>query len=239
MRGMPCGRAGSPASVRLARGGRDGDNRPVMAAFRVHLSVASLLGAAYGSAGAVGLHLDWGPVFLGAGLTGLGGVMPDLYSDSGIPVRELFGLAAVVVPLMLVRRLHHLGLTPEQILAILAGVYILVRYVVSFFFKRWTVHRGMFHSIPAMLIAGLLIYLSEHHGDLITRLYLSGGVMIGFLSHLILDELYSVDFMGHTLRLNKYAGTAVKLWSPSWPATLLTYAILAALTLVAVQEFQR
>src|SRR5262245_61940118 len=137
-----------------------------MASFRVPLSAASVLGAAYGGAGALWLGLDWGPVFLAFGVTAVGGMMPDLDSDSGIPVRELFGLAAVVVPLMLVRRLHHLGLKPEEILAVLAGVYVVVRYGVSYLFKRFTVHRGMFHSVPAMLIAGLLVYLSDHRGDL-------------------------------------------------------------------------
>src|SRR5262249_6867889 len=192
----------------------------------------------YGSAGALWLHLDWGPVFLGFGVTALGGMMPDLDSDSGVPVRELFGLAAVVVPLMLVRRLHHLGLTPEEILAILGCVYVAVRYGASYLFKRFTVHRGMFHSVPAMLIAGLLVYLSDHRGELNARVFLAGGAMIGFLSHLLLDEIYAVDFMGHKLRLNKYSGTAIKFWSASWPATLIAYAILAGLAAVAWREFR-
>ena len=53
--------------------------------------------------------------------------------------------------------------------------------------------------------------------------------MIGFLSHLILDEIYSVDFMGARLRLNKYAGSALKLVSKSWPATVTTYLLLGLL----------
>ena len=62
-----------------------------MANFQTHLSVAAALGAGYGAAGAWYGHLDWGPVFLGAALTALGGMLPDLDSDSGVPVRELFG----------------------------------------------------------------------------------------------------------------------------------------------------
>ncbi len=60
--------------------------------------------------------------------------------------------------------------------------------------------------------------------------------MLGFLSHLVLDELYSVDFMGLRVRLNKYAGSALKLASRSWPATLTTYVILAGLGFLALQE---
>jgi hypothetical protein len=211
-----------------------------MASFRGHIAFSAVLGGVYGSVGYVMFGLDWGPVFLGAGLTAIGGLMPDLDSDSGVPVRELFSLAAVVTPLLLVKRLHHAGLTPEQILAVLAGVYVLVRYGGAALFKRVTVHRGMFHSIPAMLIAGLLVYLGDHQADPRIRLFLAGGVMIGFLSHLVLDEIYSVDFLGRKLvRLNRYAGTAVKFYSPSLSATLATYMILVALGYAAWREFER
>src|SRR6516164_4619600 len=165
-----------------------------MASFRGHIAFASVLGGVYGAAGSLWLGLDWGPVFLGAGLTAIGGLMPDLDSDSGVPVRELFSLAAVMMPLLLVRRLHHAGLTPEQILALMAGVYVLVRYGGAALFKRITVHRGMFHSIP-----GLLIYLGDHQANPRLRLFLAGGVMIGFLSHLVLDEIYSVDLLGRKM----------------------------------------
>jgi hypothetical protein len=211
-----------------------------MASFRGHIAFASVLGGVYGAAGSLWLGLDWGPVFLGAGLTAIGGLMPDLDSDSGVPVRELFSLAAVMTPLLLVRRLHHAGLSPEQILAMMAGVYVLVRYGGAALFKRITVHRGMFHSLPAMAIAGLLIYLGDHRAEPRIRYFLAGGVMLGFLSHLVLDEIYSVDFSGHKmLRLNKYAGTAVKLYSPSWIATLTCYSLLASLAWVAWKEFER
>ena len=211
-----------------------------MASFRGHVAFASVLGGVYGGVGSVAFGLDWGPVFLGAGLTTIGGLMPDLDSDSGVPVRELFSLAAVMTPLLLVRRLHHAGLTPEQILALMAGVYVLVRYGGAALFKRVTVHRGMFHSLPAMVIAGLLIYLGDHRADPRIRLFLAGGVMLGFFSHLLLDEIYSVELLGRRMiRLNKYAGTAVKFYSPSWIATLTCYSLLASLAWVAWREFEK
>src|SRR5262249_11147762 len=107
-------------------------------------------------------------------------------------------------------------------------------------FKRITVHRGMFHSVPAMVIAGLLIYLGDHRADPRVRLFLAGGVMLGFLSHLVLDEIYSVDLLGRKMiRLNRYAGTAVKFYSPSWIATLTCYTLLASLAYVAWREVEK
>jgi hypothetical protein len=166
----------------------------------------------------------------------LGGVLPDLDSDSGVPVRELFAIAAAAVPALLYSRLANSGLTLEQSLVVLGALYLLIRYPLAVLFKRWTVHRGIFHSVPAMFVAGLSVYLlfdGQSPARQAMRLYLAGGVMLGFLSHLILDELYSVDFMGYRLRLNKYAGSALKLYSPSLIATLNCYSLLAVLAFLA------
>jgi hypothetical protein len=206
-----------------------------MASYRGHLMFAAPLGAAYGSLALLRPEGDWGPMFLAAGLTTLGGLLPDLDSDSGVPVRELFGILAALVAALLFGPLRDRDLPLEQALVVMAGAYLFVRYVASAVFKRWTVHRGMFHSIPAMLVAGLLLYLFYPSNDPQIRLFLAGGVMLGFLSHLLLDELCSVDFMGLTLRRNKYAGSAFKFASPSWPATLATYLLLAVLGYCAWQ----
>jgi LexA-binding, inner membrane-associated putative hydrolase len=211
-----------------------------MASYRGHLAFASLLGAAYAGVGWLRFEFDWGPVCLAAGVTTLGGLLPDLDSDSGVPVRETFGLAAAVVPLMLHRRLERAcGLSPEQTLVLLGFIYLGIRYGLAQVFRHITVHRGMFHSVPGMLVAGLALYLLYHSDQFWQRVYLAGGVMLGFLSHLVLDELYSVDFMGLRVRLNKYAGSALKFVSPSWPATLIAYGILTGLSVAAWYDFLR
>src|ERR1019366_3793420 len=190
-----------------------------MANFQGHITTSATLGIAVAAFGKGYLQYDWGVTGLAFGLTTVGGMLPDLDSDSGIPVRELFGLAAVLVPLLLVNRLQHQGFTPEQLLVILAITYLMVRYGFVEFFKRISVHRGMFHSVPAMLIAGLAVFLmhrpeSSIGGDeLRKRLYLAAGTMIGFLSHLVLDELFTVNLMGVVPKLNQFAGSALKLRS--------------------------
>jgi hypothetical protein len=198
-----------------------------MANFTGHITTSAALGVAYGIWGSYHLQMDWGPVFLGAGLTTLGGMLPDLDSDSGIPVREMFNLSGALLPVLLLPRLY--GFTSDQILVILAAIYLIVRFGISHLFKRLTVHRGMFHSVPAMVVAGLSVFLLYHNPDVYRRAYMAGGTMLGFLSHLVLDELFAVDLMGLTPKLNKFAGSALKMWSKSWVATLLTYALLIAL----------
>jgi hypothetical protein len=209
-----------------------------MASYRGHLAFSTALGVGYGALAVWHRHVDWGPAVLGGGLTAVGGMLPDLDSDSGVPVRHLSGLAAAVTPFLLLPRLQAAGFTTDQVLVILAGMYLGIRYGVAAVFKMLTVHRGMFHSIPAALIAGLAVFLLYHNPDVDHRLYLAGGIILGYLSHLVLDELCSVDFMGLRVRLAKSAGSALKLSSSSWTATLTTYALLAGLGWLALENLE-
>jgi hypothetical protein len=149
----------------------------------------------------------------------------------------MFGLAAALVPLLLIPRMVHAGLTREAILASVLFGYVFIKYVVANVFRRLTVHRGMYHSIPAMLVAGLVVYLAYHSPDRGVRLLLAGGVMLGFLSHLVLDEIYSVDLRGVRIKLKSSAGTAFKFGSSSLAATATCYAILGGLLYLGYRDY--
>lgn len=207
-----------------------------MASYRGHLALSSVLGVGYGALGYFQWHHDSGAALLGFGVTTVGGLLPDLDSASGVPVRELFGGAASLVPLLLYPRLQAYGFSPEQDLAILLCLYLAIRYGLSALFKRVTVHRGMFHSIPAMLIAGLTTYLIYHSPSQAIRIFLALGVTIGFLSHLVLDEIYAVDIMGISIKFNQFAGSALKLTSKSIIATSICYLILGGLIYLTVLD---
>ena len=118
-------------------------------------------------------------------------------------------------------------------------LYFVIRHVGAYALKELSVHRGMFHSIPAMAIARLVVYLAYDSPNVKIRLALAAGVMIGFLSHLILDELYSVDFNGVRIRLNSFAGSAVKFVSPSWFGTCVCYLLLGGLGWLALKDSQQ
>ncbi len=207
-----------------------------MAGFRMHISVSTGCGLAYGAAAVNPLGFETATAVLAAGVTGVGGMLPDLDSDSGVPVRAASGLIAAMSPLLLLPRFHAAGFSYDGTLAGMAVFYLAVRYPLAGLFKRVTVHRGMWHSLPAMLIAGLVVFL-EYGGPHRTKLLLAGGVMIGFFSHLVLDEMYSVDFNGIRVKLKSSAGTAVKLVSPSVWATCVCYGLLGGLGYVAYQDW--
>jgi membrane-bound metal-dependent hydrolase YbcI (DUF457 family) len=209
-----------------------------MASYRGHLAFAGGLGFVYGGLARQYLDFDPATAALGAAVTTIGGLLPDLDSDSGVPVRETFGLAAAVVPLIMMPRLLNSNLSHEEILLFLLGVYAVIRYGCSQLFKRITVHRGMFHSIPALFVAGICTFLAFGGEPMRERVLLACGVMIGFLSHLVLDEMCSVDFQGLTVKLKGSAGSAIKFWSKSAVATAVCYLILAGLIYLALRDVE-
>jgi hypothetical protein len=156
-----------------------------------------------------------------------------LDSGPGVPLRESVAFAAAVVPMLLVPRFKSLGMSPESMVLAGSAVYLLVRFGVVKLFTTFTVHRGMFHSIPALAIVALLTYLICKHENEWIRVYMAGGVSLGFLSHLVLDEIWSIDFLH--LRLKSSFGTAMKFWSDCWWSNIAVYSYLMVLALSVFQ----
>jgi hypothetical protein len=181
-----------------------------MADFQTHLYGA----AAVSSAAALGVYgVGWAGVeetqllfFLGVA----GGMLPDIDSDSSKPVRVFFSLLGVAVAFLvcfaLVAQLALVDLTLVWI-----GVFLAVRYGVFELFARFTVHRGVWHSWLATAFAGLATANAAYHLFDVTawNAWLCGGfVALGYLTHLCLDELASVDLLGN--RVKRSFGTALK-----------------------------
>ena len=200
-----------------------------MAAFAQHMQFSSVLGVGYAGAlwqaGVEGSHAA-----LSGAMCALAGMLPDLDSESGRPTRELFGVTAAVVPFLLLRRLQHAGFSHDETVLIGGAVYFVIRFGGAWLFRHLTTHRGMFHSLPAAVIAAEATFLVHTGPEAGGRLALAGGVCLGFVSHLILDEISSVDAHGLRVRLNKSAGSAFKLFSANARATLCTWVLLAVLT---------
>jgi membrane-bound metal-dependent hydrolase YbcI (DUF457 family) len=168
-------------------------------------------------------------------LCGVSGMLPDLDSDNSVPIKESLAFAAAVVPMLLVDRFRQMGMSTDAIVLAASVLYLLIRFAFGAFLKSYTRHRGMFHSIPAALIFAELAYLACDCPDNALRLFKAGGVMIGFLSHLVLDEIWAVQIRGG-IRLKSSFGTALKLWDKVWWANLSTYAKLIALSWIIINE---
>lgn len=200
-----------------------------MAAYREHLTASCLLGIGVGCS-AIGFGFTPVQAVLAGTITGIGGILPDLDSESGRPVREVFGVTAALTPMVMMRRLMEWGGNADGTMLLSVLAYVTVRYGGAALLGALAVHRGMFHSLPAMLIAGQLAFLGYKSDQLGMKTLMGTGIMVGFLSHLILDELYSVEWSGGKVRLNKFSGSAVKFLGKSWPANIFTYGLLFALS---------
>ncbi len=198
-----------------------------MADFRTHVTFSSAIGAGYAVvASGMGFHLSTSLV--AGGLCGVSGMLPDVDSDSGVPRREALGFAAAIVPMLLLGRFRDLGLEHDQMILLAAGTYFAIRFVAADLIGRWSVHRGMWHSIPAILIFAGLAFLISSPTDVFDRYLKAIAVGLGSFSHLILDEVYSVDTRGVVPKFKKSFGTAVKFWGKKGWANFSTYAKLAA-----------
>jgi membrane-bound metal-dependent hydrolase YbcI (DUF457 family) len=202
-----------------------------MAGFKTHITFSSILGAGYGTAAYFLYDVPLPSCILAGGLCGVSGMLPDLDSGPGTPLHESMAFAAAVVPVMLIHHLQRMGLSNEIIILICAGLYLLIRFGGVALLKFFTEHRGMFHSLPAAAIFGEVAYLLAS-GDTNLRLYKAGGVVLGYLSHLFLDEVYSFEWSHGRLRLKNSFGTALKIFGHGWWANISVYAKLAILTSV-------
>lgn len=206
-----------------------------MADFRTHMSVSTLIGIGYGYAG-FRAGLPWESCAIGAGLCSVSGMLPDLDSDSGIPLREATTFASAVVPMLMVERLQRMGFGSETMTLVAIAIYLFIRFVLAEIFRRYTVHRGMWHSIPAAAIVGMLAFLVCASEDISVRFFKTAAVVIGFLSHLILDEIWSVEFRGARYQFKSSFGTALKLWGKDRWANVATYAKLLLLTVLVYSD---
>jgi membrane-bound metal-dependent hydrolase YbcI (DUF457 family) len=206
-----------------------------MAGFHTHITVSTLVGVGYAFAGASVLELPLSTCAIAGGLCAICGIMPDLDSDHAVPARETLSFLAAVVPMLLFYRFHFEGLATEHILLFGAPFYLLIRFGFGELLKA-SVHRGMFHSIPAAVIAGLIAYVICDTGMSMGRSFKGVAASIGYLTHLVLDEIWAVEVRGGRFRLKKSFGTALKLFGDTPSANSATWALLAGLTAFAAND---
>lgn len=206
-----------------------------MADFKTHITVSSICGAVYGIVGfRAGVPLE--TCVIAGGLCSVSGMLPDLDSDSGVPLREAVALSSAIVPMLLVDRLERIGFSHETMVLITGIVYFFIRFGIAEIFRRYTVHRGMWHSIPAAITCGMIAFLLCSCENMSIRLFKTMAVVIGVMSHLILDEMWSVDFKRGRYYFKSSFGTALKLWGKERIPNLVAYSIMAAFAVLVYND---
>jgi Trk-type K+ transport system membrane component len=147
----------------------------------------------------------------------IGGILPDIDLHYSYPSRIIFSVLGIIAALFWVVSEENSRSVVELWLVGLA-IYLLTRYGIWRIFNIYTKHRGAIHSIAAAALSGLattaISYQIFEKSDFLS--WLMGFFMFsGFILHLLLDELYSVDFMNR--RIKRSFGTALKVVDSKQP----------------------
>ncbi len=211
-----------------------------MAMFREHVAAGAVVSGA-AVTGVVFYSLLVDPLLLAIlfGLIIVGSFLPDVDSDSGLPFYLVYGTASVIATgyVALYVLTHPPGEEWYWLVGIPAGALFFFWFILGGLIKKFTVHRGIFHSIPATLIASLGVLLAARHFGLSEDvcLLMGAGMGLGYLTHLVLDELHSaVDLEGIPFIPKSSLGTALKVFSNSSYVNMATYVILTSLLYLAL-----
>jgi membrane-bound metal-dependent hydrolase YbcI (DUF457 family) len=207
-----------------------------MAGFRMHVGTSTLLGCGYAGALSLVYGVPADTAIVSGAMCGFAGMLPDLDSDYGVPLRETMAFCAATIPMLLVKRFESLLLSHDAMVLAAVGMYLFVRFGVTKLIRKYTVHRGMFHSFPALFIFAGLAFLITGASPFAERCFKAGGVAGGCLSHLILDEIYAIEWKGGRWRFKKSFGTAMKFWGDNHWSNFAVYSKLAVVAMAILGE---
>ena len=169
-----------------------------MADFRTHLTFGSLTGFTI----AISVYLsDWvHNIYMAIIIyfaTVIGSFLPDMDSDSGHPVKIIFEFYAYISAALTIYYLHDNGLSIYFRIFLPIASFFFVRIVMMKLFIKHTKHRGIFHSFPAFLVVFFASLLVAWSTDLflMEKFSIAIAISFGYLSHLILDEIYAVKML--------------------------------------------
>lgn len=170
----------------------------------------------------------------------LGSVLPDIDLKDSHPSRALFaGLAVFFSFALLFHFAPHLSIV--EMWTLWLGTLLFVRYGLHTMFHKLATHRGVWHSwiagLACALATVLIFYYVFDRPDGVA--WLAGGfLLIGFLTHLILDEMYSVDVVGNHIK--RSFGTAFKpidMRNPGGSAAMAVAAVVLLLLTPSISVF--
>lgn len=158
----------------------------------------------------------------------LGSVLPDIDLKESRPSRALFaGLGIFFSFAVLFSFATKYSIAELWILWLgtLAGV----RYLGHAIFNRIAVHRGIWHSLLAgafSAVATAIVFKTIFDRPDGVAWLAAGFLFIGYMVHLVLDEIYSVDVMD--VRVKSSFGTAVKFYDARYPYASMGMALALA-----------
>ncbi len=182
-----------------------------MANFRTHLAVgtiASGLLASFTTAAAVVTSNEVISLTIAGAL---GSVLPDIDLQRSRSSRIIFFFLALFLSFCFLFSFSF-QYSILEMWGLWVAIFLGIGFLGQFFFHKFAKHRGVFHSVIAAIFfafATAFIFYNIFDTNSVVS-WLAGSFMLfGYLVHLILDEIYSVDF--DDTRVKRSFGTALKL----------------------------
>ena len=209
-----------------------------MANHKTHQQGAILAGI-IGSVAALALNmvnLQQGIIIFIAGYTG--GMAPDLDHDQGKSLRFIFKLMTLIIPIAVIWKFPMLHSSMLTAVIYFAGFALLIYFPIRFIFRKLTVHRGIFHSIPAIIIYGSIFFLVVGKKQHDLPFQQAAGIVagLGYFTHLALDEYSSLNFNGQRFKPKRSLGTALDFLKPNRSVTALAYLLMSYLLFMVFQQ---
>lgn len=160
----------------------------------------------------------------------IGSIIPDIDSDTSRPRRLIFDGLCLVLPPALIYRVPFLHASPVNAIIFWGVAAWLILKPLKWSFKKYTKHRGVYHSIPAAFVFAAICATLALHESASRGLQLSVALiaLTGYLTHLTLDELWAVDFNGKLPSKKRSFGTALCWRGNEARDTLILYLTLFA-----------
>ncbi len=147
----------------------------------------------------------------------IGSILPDIDLKDSRASRILFSGIGVFASFCVLFMCAS-DMSIAELWIVWLGSLVFVRYGLHAVFHYISVHRGVWHSLIAAIFCAAITAilfkyaLGKHEGVA----WLAGGFMfIGYVTHLVLDEIYSVDFLDR--RIKASFGTALKIFDSRYP----------------------
>ena len=159
----------------------------------------------------------------------LGSVLPDIDLKDSRPSRAMFSGLAVFFSFVVLFSVENRYSIVEMLILWL-GTLLLVRYVAGALFHRFSYHRGIWHSLLAAAFSGFftaaVFYWMLGRSESVAW-FAAVFMVLGYLTHLALDEIYSVDIMD--TRIKASFGTALKFIDNRHPGHTTAMAVATVL----------
>jgi len=209
-----------------------------MAQHNSHLSFSTAIGLGYTFVGFWFFDVFPETLLLTFVMVLLCGLLPDIDAPGGSTARDMSALLAIVPPLLLIENfpaLKQSGISRLVLVTVIS--YAISRHaILKLVLEKRTSRRGITHSIPGAIICAELVYLLLWDLSSADKIFVGGGALISYLSHLALDSLSEVDANGKPSAPLKPNGV-FKLGGLTLGSTLAAYALMTVLTFSISAEY--